>query len=151
MGYYITYEAVAGFVGATYDDEKGEYTVYGLTMSENIFEAQVDYADDVVKSYIGEQAKGSSKYTLGRLAALNLAALRIVVIATGGFVSGDVGALTYRLGDVMATREAGVRMAIENSLKSYEASFKEYLYRATAGATSVVAEKMVEDLGLGEK
>jgi hypothetical protein len=128
---------VREYIGATYDNVNNIYTIMGLTVSGSVFDAQVNYADNMLISYIGQIDVSSPKYQTAKLCGLNLAGLRIIVVATGGFVSGSLGALSYRLGDIYASKEESVRLAIDYAIKIYDANYRELLLRITGEARRI--------------
>jgi hypothetical protein len=109
----------------------------GLDVAETFFDSQVEFADNSIIAYVRKVDTTSEKFSMGKLAALNLAALRVLVIATGGFVATSAGAVDYRIGDLGVSRESAVRLAIEFAVKSYESKYLEMLYKLTAGAENI--------------
>jgi hypothetical protein len=142
-GCYVSSAEVRDFVGASYDAVGGKYTIMGLDVVEAVFDAQVKQADDVVKSYVGQLDTSTGKFSLAKACALNLAGLRVVVVASGGFVTMAAGNVNYSLGDISISKGEVVRLALEYAVKNYEARFNEFLFRITAGATVVDSSEEV--------
>ncbi|MGB8780553.1 MAG: hypothetical protein WCD81_07890 [Candidatus Bathyarchaeia archaeon] len=79
------------------------YTVYGLTILDTTMQAHVDYANLYMNGLIANLSTSDSRYPLAKLAALNIACLRVLVISSGGSL---VGAFDYFLGDMRVMRNA---------------------------------------------
>jgi hypothetical protein len=136
-GYYLTSEEVKNFIGAIYDSANTKYTVMGFDIAEAVFDMQVEVTDNTIKGFIGTIDTTTNKYLLAKSCALNLAGLRIIIVATGGVVTMAGGNVNYRLGDLSISKGEVVRLAIEYAVKNYETRYMEYLYKITSGATVI--------------
>jgi hypothetical protein len=136
-GYYVSSNEVANFVGAVYDSVNAKYTLMGFDVSEPVFDMQVKFADETIQGFVGNLDTSSKTFHIAKSCVLNLAGLRVLVIATGGTVTMAGGNVNYRLGDLSVSKGEVVRLAIEYALKNYEARYNEYLYKLTSGAINV--------------
>jgi len=136
-GYYVSSGDVANFVGAIYDNANAKYTLMGFDVSEPVFDMQVQFADETIQGFAGNLDTSSKTFYVAKSCALNLASLRVLVIATGGTVTMAGGNVNYRLGDLSVSKGDVVRLAIEYALKNYESRYIEYLYKLTSGAVIV--------------
>ena len=94
------------------------YTVFGLTVAQASFQAHVDFANLYVNSIVGQGLLSTdTRYNWARLAALNLACLRVLVAASGGML---VGAFDYRLGDLFITKATISRMAFQTAASGFK-------------------------------
>jgi len=138
VGYYITSDDVKDFLGATYDSTNAKYTIMGaLNIDESVFDFQVENSDDVITGFVGQLDTNTGKYLLAKSCALNLASLRVLVVASGGFVTVAAGNVNYRLGDLAISKGEIVKAAVDYAVKNYEARYNEYLLKITSGATRI--------------
>jgi hypothetical protein len=113
---YVTVADIQAHLNASYDAGSLTYTVFGLSVSEASFLAHVDFANLYVNSIVGFDLQTSDpRYNWARLAALNLACLRVLVAASGGML---LGSYDYQLGDLVVTRAPTERTAFENAINS---------------------------------
>jgi hypothetical protein len=99
----------------TYDAGNHIYTVYGLTITEASVNAHVDFANTYVNALLGRNlAVDDPKYNIAKLAALNLACMRILIVSSGGAM---IGAFDYFLGDLRVARAGPYAEAIERTIK----------------------------------
>jgi hypothetical protein len=136
-GYYVSSNEVANFVGAIYDNVNAKYTLMGFDISEPVFDMQIQFADETIQGFAGNLDTSSKTFHIAKSCALNLASLRVLVVATGGVVTMAGGNVNYRLGDLSVSKGEVVRLAIEYALKNYENRYSEYLYKLTSGAIGV--------------
>ena len=131
---YITVADIQAQLNATYDSGSLTYTVFGLSVSQASFLAHVDFANLYVNSIVGQDLQTTDpRYNWAKMAALNLASLRILVAASGGML---LGAFDYRLGDLFITKATIGRVAFQNAAQG----FKDDLVRMLMNfATPVVA------------
>ena len=131
---YVAVADIQAQLNASYDSASLTYTVFGLSVSQASFQAHVDFANLYVNSIVGmDLANTDPRYNWAKMAALNLASLRILVAASGGML---LGAFDYRLGDLFITKATIGRVAFQNAAQG----FKDDLVRMLMNfATPVVA------------
>jgi hypothetical protein len=114
---YITAGDVQSQLNASFDSGTQFYTVFGLSVSQASFQAHVDFANLYVNSILGDDlANNNQRYSWAKMAALNLAALRVLVAASGGML---LGAFDYRLGDLYITKASVSRLAFEGAAQNF--------------------------------
>ena len=114
---YISVDDVAAQLNASFDSGTLVYTVFGLSVSGASFQAHVDFANLYVNSIVGaDLASDDPRYSWARMAALSLAALRVLVAASGGFL---LGAFDYRLGDLYIAKASISRLAFESAAQGF--------------------------------
>jgi hypothetical protein len=130
----VSYTDIQSQLNASYDSSSLTYTVFGLPVSQASFLAHVDFANLYVNSIIGQDLQTTDpRYNWAKMAALNLASLRILVAASGGML---LGAFDYRLGDLFITKATIGRVAFQNAAQG----FKDDLVRMLMNfATPVIA------------
>lgn len=121
--YLKDYTEVQKYLNATYDSVNKIYTLFNeLTISEDSFKSQVDFADLYVSSYaLHDENKEPEAYRIAKLCALNLACFRILVVASGGLLEGIT---TFRLGDLHESRAESIKIAVENSINLYKTTYE---------------------------
>jgi len=131
---YVSYTDIQSQLNASYDSSSLTYTVFGLPVSQASFLAHVDFANLYVNSIVGQDLQTTDpRYNWAKMAALNLASLRILVAASGGML---LGAFDYRLGDLFITKATIGRVAFQNAAQG----FKDDLVRMLMNfATPVIA------------
>jgi hypothetical protein len=131
---YVSYTDIQSQLNASYDPASLTYTVFGLPVSQASFLAHVDFANLYVNSIVGQDLQTTDpRYNWAKMAALNLASLRILVAASGGML---LGAFDYRLGDLFITKATIGRVAFQNAAQG----FKDDLVRMLMNfATPVIA------------
>jgi hypothetical protein len=78
----------------------------------------VDYANLYVNSIVGIDLIASDpRYGWAKVAAINLASLRVLVAASGGML---LGAFDYRLGDLYITKASIGRLAFDGAVKGFQ-------------------------------
>jgi hypothetical protein len=129
---YATVSDIAGALNATYDSVNHVYTVYGLTIQESSFQAHLDFANTYINALLGRDlTENDSKYSIAKMAVIDLACLRILVVSSGGAM---IGAFDYFLGDLRVSRAGPYAEAIERTIKG----FQEDLVRQLVNLTSPV-------------
>jgi len=130
----VSYTDIQSQLNASYDPASLTYTVFGLPVSQASFLAHVDFANLYVNSIVGQDLQTTDpRYNWAKMAALNLASLRILVAASGGML---LGAFDYRLGDLFITNATIGRVAFQNAAQG----FKDDLVRMLMNfATPVIA------------
>ncbi|MGD0159681.1 MAG: hypothetical protein ABSB89_05225 [Candidatus Bathyarchaeia archaeon] len=106
-------------------DGVGTYTVYGLTITLASVQAQVDYANQYITGMLSSAISSSDpRYVYARQAAIDLACIRTLVIASGGSLT---GAYDYFLGDLRVTRAGPYANAIKNTIAGLQADLTKQL------------------------
>jgi hypothetical protein len=114
---YITVADIQAQLNATYDSATLTYTVFGLPVSQTSFQAHVDFANLYVNSIVGQDLLATDpRYNWAKMAAFNLASLRVLVAASGGML---LGAFDYRLGDLYITKASIGRLAFEGAAQGF--------------------------------
>lgn len=131
---YIVIADVAAQLNAAYDATNEAYTVYGLNIAAATFLAHTDYANIYVNALLGTSLSASDpKYPIARLAALDLACIRILVVSMGGSL---VGAYDYFLGDLRVARAGPYKEAITVTLQGFRDDLSRQLVNLTPVAVS---------------
>ncbi len=114
---FITASEVANHLNAAGIDASGNYVVFGLAVSQTTFQAHVDYANLYIYSLTGQELPlDDPRFNSAKMAALNLACLRVLVAASGGLL---LGAFDYRLGDLFITKSSASRLAFETAVQGF--------------------------------
>lgn len=114
---YVSYTDIQSHLNASFDSASLSYTVFGLPVAQASFQAHVDYANLYVNSIVGQDLLVTdSRYNWAKMAAFNLASLRILVAASGGML---LGAFDYRLGDLYITKASIGRLAFEGAVQGF--------------------------------
>lgn len=130
---YVTITDVQSHLNASFDSPSSIYTVFGLPVSQASFQAHVDHANLYVYAMVGlDLAANDQRYNWAKMAALELACLRVLVAASGGML---LGAFDYRLGDLYITKASISRLAFEGAVKGFQ---DDLLRMLTNFATPVV-------------
>jgi len=115
MANYVSVSDVQAQLNMTYDAGNHIYTVYGLTITEASVNAHVDFANTYVNALLGRDlAVDDPKYNIAKLAALDLACMRVLIVSSGGAM---IGAFDYFLGDLRVARAGPYAEAIERTIK----------------------------------
>jgi uncharacterized protein YhjY with autotransporter beta-barrel domain len=115
---YITVTDVQAQLNASGPDTNNNYTVYGLTIAQTTFQAHTDYANTWVNALLGTDLDPTdSRYSIAKLAALDLAAMRVLVVSSGGAL---VGAYDYFLGDLRVARSGPYAAAIQRTIQGLQ-------------------------------
>jgi hypothetical protein len=126
---YIAAADVQSQLNASYSSAGTAYTVYGLPVSQASFQAHVDFAN----SYIADIAGSVASATALKLAALDIACIRILVICMGGSL---VGAFDYFLGDLRVARAGPYKEAITATLQGLKEDLSRQLVNLTPVAVA---------------
>lgn len=127
---YVAVTDVQAHLNATYDAVNHVYSVYGINIAESSFQAHVDHANTYINSLLGVDLSPSDpKYSIAKLAALDLACMHILVVSSGGAL---VGAFDYFLGDLRVARSGPYAEAIQRTISG----FREDLTKQIANLTS---------------
>jgi hypothetical protein len=114
---YITVNDVQAHLNASFDAANLTYTVFGLPVTQASFQAHIDHANLYVNTMVGSDlAVPDQRYNWAKMAALELACLRVLVAASGGML---LGAFDYRLGDLYITKASIGRLAFENAVQGF--------------------------------
>jgi len=131
---YVTVNDIQAQLNASFESASLTYTVFGLPVAQASFQAHVDYANLYANSIVGQDLLVTDpRYNWAKMAAINLACLRILVAASGGML---LGAFDYRLGDLFITKATIGRVAFEDAVKNFKDDFIRMLMNF---ATPVVA------------
>jgi hypothetical protein len=115
MADYVSVSDVQSQLNMTYDAGNHIYTVYGLTITEASVNAHVDFANTYVNALLGRDlAVDDPKYNIAKLAALDLACMRVLIVSSGGAM---IGAFDYFLGDLRVARAGPYAEAIERTIR----------------------------------
>jgi len=115
MANYVSVSDVQAQLNMTYDAGNHVYTVYGLTITEASVNAHVDFANTYVNALLGRDLTvDDPKYNIAKLAALDLACMRVLIVSSGGAM---IGAFDYFLGDLRVARAGPYAEAIERTIK----------------------------------
>jgi len=140
---YVTVSDVQAALNMAYDSANHVYTVYGLTIAEASVQAHVDFANTYVNALLGRDLTSSDpKYPIAKMAALDLACIRILVVSSGGAM---IGAFDYTLGDLRVARAGPYAEAIERTIKGFHEDFVRQLVNlatAVKAAEAVAAEEV---------
>lgn len=110
------------------------YTVYGLSILVSAIQAHVDYANSYINSILGRDlATSDPSYPIAKLAALDLACIRVLVVSMGGSL---VGAFDYFLGDLRVARAGPYKEAIAATLQGFKDDLSRQLVNLTPVAVT---------------
>jgi hypothetical protein len=112
---YIKISDVAGLLNVTGPDSNNNYTVYGLTIAQATMQAHTDYANAYINGILGRDLQNTDPlYTTAQQAAKSVACLRVLVISSGGVLT---GAFDYFLGDMRVIRHAPYAAALLRTIQ----------------------------------
>ncbi len=117
---YASVSEVMSHLNVQGPDSTGNYTVYGLPVSQQGIQAQVDHANLYLSSLVPSLTSMDPRYPFAQLAALDLACMGVLVAASGGML---LGAADYKLGDLFVTKGTVGKFAIQSAVQSYQDSF----------------------------
>jgi len=138
---YITIADVQAHLNMSYDSGSGKYTVYGLTLSTTALQAHVDYANTYAIALTGSLLNPTDqRYPHAKIAALDLACMRALVISSGGSL---VGAFDYFLGDLRVARTAPYASALQRTVQGLSDDLQKQLVNLTMPV--VTAEASMKD------
>jgi len=140
---YVTASDVQSALNMNYDSGNHVYSVYGLSISEASVNAHVDFANTYINALLGRDlATDDPKYPIAKMAALDLACMRILVVSGGGAM---IGAFDYFLGDLRVARAGPYAEAIERTIKGFQEDFIRQLVNLTTpikAAEAAAAEEV---------
>jgi len=140
---YVSASDVQAALNMTYDSVNKVYTVYGLTIAEASVQAHVDFANTYINALLGRDLTADDpKYPVAKMAALDLACMRILVVSSGGAM---IGAFDYFLGDLRVSRAGPYAEAIERTIKGFQEDFVRQLVNLTTpvkAAEATAAEEV---------
>jgi hypothetical protein len=138
---YVAVGDVEAHLNMTYDSLTGNYTVYGLMLSEAALQAHVDYANTYITALNGGLLDPTDqRYAHAKIAALDLACLRALVISSGGSL---VGAYDYFLGDLRVARTAPYAAALARTIQGLSDDLQKQLVNLTLPV--IAAEASMKD------
>jgi len=138
---FVTVSDVQAQLNTTYDAAARVYSVYGLNIQEASLQAHVDYANTYINAFFTtDLAVSDPRYSAAKLAALDVACIRALVIATGGSL---VGAYDYFLGDLRVSRAGPFATAIKSTIEG----FKEDLLRQVTNVSTPVKTGDAQEAG----
>jgi hypothetical protein len=112
---YVSYQDIQNHLNASFDGAS-TYTVFGLSIAQTAFQAHVDFANLYVNSIVDFDLSATDpRFNWAKMAALNLACLRVLVAASGGML---LGSYDYRIGDLLVNRAPTEKTAFENAINS---------------------------------
>ncbi len=114
----------------------GVYTVFGLPISQNSAQAQVNHANIYMNTIVTGLGVGDPRYSFAQLAALDMACMGILVNASGGMLT---GATDYHIGDAGVTKATVTAFAYKSAVDGYRDDFKLMLMNFTTVAMSRTA------------
>jgi hypothetical protein len=114
---YVTVADVQSQLNASYDAVNKVYTVYGINITEASFQAHTDFANMYINAVVGADLDTTDyRYMFAVMAAKDLAAMRILVVSSGGAL---IGAFDYFLGDLRVARSGPYAAAIERAITGF--------------------------------
>ncbi len=111
---------IMGHLNVQGPNSAGTYTVYGLPVSQQGIQAQVDHANLYISSLVPSVTSTDPRYPFAQLAALDLACMGVLVAASGGML---LGAADYKLGDLFVTKGTVGKFALQSAVQSFQDSF----------------------------
>ena len=115
---YVQVSDVQGNLNASFDGVH-TYTVYGLPILDTTIQAACSIANNYINGLIGSDITPSDyRYCAAQTAAIDLACMRVLVIASGGAM---VGAYDYFLGDLRVSRAGPYAQALARTIAALQA------------------------------
>ncbi len=131
---FTSIDEVVDHLNATGPDSQNKFTVYGLPISADAVQAQVNHANKYLFSLVPSlQISTDPRWVSAELAATDLACLGILVTSIGGAL---VGTYDYSLGDMRVARAGPYASAIEKAIAGYRQSAKQELQNVTSAVAS---------------
>jgi len=126
---YAALTDIQNALNASYDSANHAYTVYGLTIAEASFQAHLDFANTYINALLGRDLTADDpKYPIAKMAVIDLACMRILVVSSGGAM---IGAFDYFLGDLRVARAGPYAEAIERTIKGFQEDFVRQMVNLT--------------------
>jgi len=129
---FVTVETAVTRLGQTYDANATSYTIYGLTVLTTTIASIVTAANEYV-SGLSNTNPTSRQYANGVHAALALACMRVLVVASGGVLN---GAVDYTLGDITMHKGTVTQLAFDGSVAAYKLEYEQALTNFTSGGVT---------------
>ncbi len=138
---YVTTSDIQGHLNSSDADASGNYTVFGLAVTQTSLKAHVDYTNLYVNSIVGQSlTEADERFNWAKMIAINLACLRVLVAASGGLL---MGAFDYRLGDLFITKSSPGRLAFETAVQALRADLLRALMNFTSPAKGFDSTRFV--------
>ena len=120
---FTTLSEVVSHLNITGPDSKGNYTVFGLTISTSCLQSQIDHANKYIASLVPTLSPGclDPRESAAELAATDIACMGTLVASVGGAL---VGAFDYFLGDMRVARSGPYASAIKAAIDGFHSSAK---------------------------
>ncbi len=129
---FATLNEIVDRLNLTGPDNNGNFTVFGLSVSADSVQAQVNHANKYLYSLVpGLQQATDPRWSSAELAALDVACLGVLVTSVGGSL---VGAYDYFLGDMRVARAGPYASAIKAAIEGYRSSAQANLANVTSTA-----------------
>jgi len=127
---YVTVADVQAQLNATYDAVNHVYTVYGISIAESSFQAHTDFANTYINAVLGADLNTADyRYMFAVMAAKDLAAMRVLIVSSGGAL---IGAFDYFLGDLRVARSGPYAAAIERAITGFRDDFARQMLNLAA-------------------
>jgi hypothetical protein len=117
---YASFSEVMSYLNVQGPSSTGNFTVYGLPVSQQGIQAQVDHANLHLSSLVPSLTPMDPRYPFAQLAALDLACIGVLVAASGGML---LGAADYKLGDLFVTKGTVGKFSFQSAVQSFQDSF----------------------------
>ena len=138
---FTTLSEVMAHLNVQGPDVSGVYTVYGLPVSQQGIQAQVDHANTYINSLVSLSSSTDPRYPFAQLAALDMACMGVLVAASGGML---LGAADYKLGDLFVTKGTVGKFAFQSAVQSFQDSFTRNVMNLSTVAIGVEARAAYE-------
>jgi hypothetical protein len=116
MPTFITSSDVIAALNAEEVTPNVKYRIYGEIVKKTMIDKHVEYANDFVTIYSGEIDATSEKWIPAKLAALNLAMIRVVVTALGIVLYDNVN---YQIGEMQVTTAPHLEQIIRANIQQW--------------------------------
>jgi len=133
---FTTLSEVMGHLNVQGPDSTGNYTVYGLPVSQQGIQAQVDHANTYINSLLPNVTSTDPRYPSAQLAALDMACMDVLVAASGGML---LGAADYKLGDLFVTKGTITKFAYQTAVQNFKDDFVRNITNLSTVAIGAVA------------
>ena len=120
---FTTLSEVVSHLNITGPDSKGNYTVFGLTISTSCLQSQIDHANKYIASLVPTLSPGclDPREPAAELAATDIACMGTLVASVGGAL---VGAFDYFLGRYACCPIGPYASAIKAAIDGFHSSAK---------------------------
>jgi hypothetical protein len=119
----VTFITRADVVGALnmVSVDVNTYRLYGENISVTAIDSHVDYANTYVSMYVSPTITPSDpRYPAAKLASLNMAMIRIVIVALGGVLYDNVN---YQVGEIQVNVGPMLEQTIRSNLELWREHF----------------------------